>query len=649
MSEQSNARPMKPGADDGKARRRSDAPLLDELMAERLSRRTALRGFLAGAALGAAGGLGLPVWRGAEAAGGSSLTFAELKRVYDQTDHIADGYGKAVLIRWGDPVVKGAPAFAPDAQSAAAQALQFGYNNDFIAFLPLPRGSKSSDHGLLVVNHEYVDPQIMWPGLTEDDAGNTMTAEQVDVTMAAHGLSVVEVRKADGQWQVVPDSAYARRVTMDTAIALVGPAAGHPLLRTKADPDGRTVLGTNSNCSGGITPWGTVLSGEEGSADYHAGDPKGLPEEKLFERHGYEGADIYGWARFHDRFDIAKEPNEPNRFEWVVEVDPFDPAAQPVKRTALGRFNHEAAQTVLNKDGRIVVYLGDDSRFEYLYRFVSKGKVDPADPKANAGLLDEGTLSVARFTAGAVEWLPLVQGQGPLTAANGFPTQADVLIRTRLAADLLKPTPMDRPEDVEVDPVTGRVYVVLTNNTKRKPDQVDAANPRPDNKYGQILELVPPGEPGALDHAADSFGWNMFIVAGDPAKPGDKAKYAEGVSADGWIVNPDNITFDPQGRMWIATDGAVNFDMADGLYGVDTVGPGRAITRLIYLAPHGAEVTGPAFTPDGETLFLSVQHPGEDSKTLDQATTRWPDFDPKTPPRPAVVVLTRQGGGLIGS
>jgi secreted PhoX family phosphatase len=630
--------------------RRTDASTLDELMDQRISRRAALRGLTAGIALGALGSVALPLGRQAGAAGGpSSLTFTELKRVYDESDHVATGYDKAVLIRWGDPVVKGAPSFAPAAQTAAAQAGQFGYNADFIAYLPLPRGSNTADHALLAVNHEYADPYIMFPGVTDETDGTALSKEQVDITLAAHGLSVIEVKKVDGKWQVVPDSPYGRRITMTTPFRLTGPAAGDKRLQTKEDPAGTTVLGTNSNCSGGTTPWGTVLSAEEGSGDYHGGDTKALPDAKALARYEYEGGDYYGWARFYDRFDLAKEPNEANRFGWVLEIDPHDPASQPVKRTALGRLDHEAAQTVLNKDGRVVVYLGDDAKFEYLYRFVSKGKVDLADPKANAGLLDEGVLSVARLDAdGSLAWLPLVQGEGPLTAANGFATQADILIHTRLAADLLKPTPMDRPEDFEVDPLTGRVFAVLTKNSSRKPEQIDGPNPRAENKYGQILELTPAGEPGAFDHAADRFTWDLFIVAGDPGSPEVKARYHKDVSADGWIVNPDNITFDPQGRMWIATDGAVDFDRADGLYGVDTVGPGRALTRLIYLAPHGAEVTGPAFAADGESLFLSVQHPGEDSKSLEKPTTRWPDFDETVPPRPSVVVITRKGGGVIG-
>ncbi|MGH6932486.1 MAG: PhoX family protein, partial [Dongiaceae bacterium] len=355
----------------------------------------------------------------------------------------------------------------------------------------------------------------------------------------------------------------------------------------------------------------------------------------------------YGWARFQNRFNVELEPNEANRFEWVVEYDPYDPKSVPVKRTALGRFGHEAATTILNRDGRVVVYMADDDYNEYVYRFVSSGTYNPNDRATNFNLLDQGTLSVARFDAdGNVNWLPLVHGQGPLTAANGIDSQGDVLLQVKRAGDLVGATPMDRPEDFEADPATGRVYLVLTKNKKR--EIVDAANPRPKNPTGHIIELTPPGEGTALDHAASTFKWEHFILAGDPGNPEHAVQYHPAVSANGWLANPDNIAFDSRGRMWIATDGAPSFDIADGLYGVDTVGPGRALPKLIYAAPIGAEITGPSFTPDGQTLFISVQHPAENSETLEKATTRWPDFSEKIPPRPAVVVITRDGGGEIG-
>ncbi|MGE0117052.1 MAG: PhoX family phosphatase [Dongiaceae bacterium] len=624
------------------------APYIQDIIAARLSRRSALLGMAATAGAGMFGGR--LFGGGAAQAAPAGLAFKELARVYDDTDHVAPGYSKQVLIRWGDPLLKGAPGLDPASITAAAQEMQFGYNCDFVAFMPLPAGSNSSDHGLLCVNHEYVNPHIMWPGLTEDDGGKTLDKDQIEATMAAHGHSVVEIRKTDGKWQAVVDSPLNRRISMSTKIKVAGPAAGHPLLKTSADATGTEVVGTVDNCSGGTTPWGTVLFCEEGAADWFGGDATKVAQAPLFERAGYgELEDYYGWARFHDRFNIDKEPNEPNRYDWVVELDPYDPNSVPVKRTALGRFGHEAATTVVNKDGRVVVYLGDDDYFEYVYRFVSRGTFDPNDRAANKDLLDDGTLSVGRFNDdGTLDWLPLVFGQGPLTPDNGFENQGDVVLQARKAGDLLGATPMDRPEDFEPNPVNGRVYLVLTKNAKREAEQVNAANARAKNETGHIIELLPPGEGKDADHAADRFAWDAFILAGDPAAA-HGAKYGGAVSANGWFACPDNIAFDPQGRLWIATDGAPDFNIADGLYAVEVDGPNRAVPRLLYAAPMDAEVCGPCFTPDGQTLFVAVQHPAEASETLEKASTRWPDFDPKIPPRPSIVVITRDGGGEIGA
>ena len=345
------------------------------------------------------------------------------------------------------------------------------------------------------------------------------------------------------------------------------------------------------------------------------------------------------------------EPNEPNRFDWVVEIDPYEPGSVPVKRTALGRLSHEAATVVQNKDGRVVVYMGDDDYFEYVYRFVSDGIYDPANPASAKDILDAGTLSVAKYNAdGTMNWLPVVQGNGPLTAANGFATQADVLLKTRLAADALGATPMDRPEDMETNPVTGRVYAVMTKNKKMTADKLNAPNTRPENFYGHIVEMIPPGGVGAeADHTADSYTWDLFVLAGNPKDPAMGAKFHPATTENGWFVNPDNLTFDPKGRMFVATDGANDFDIADGIYGVDTEGPARGLPKLLFACPMGAEATGPCFTPDGTTLFVSVQHPGEDSETLASVTTRWPDFKGDNLPRPAVVAIQRIDLGEVAS
>jgi secreted PhoX family phosphatase len=629
---------------------KTESRTYSDLVDIRLSRRAALLGLTSIAALAGVGALG----RAASAAQGpSTLTFTELTKIYDETHHVAPGYTAATLVRWGDPIVAGAKAYDAKAITAEAQAGQFGYNCDFVGYLPLPAGSQSSENGLLCVNNEYTDPHIMFPGMTEDDAAKKVTQEQAEALRAGWGHSIVEIKKTDGKWAIVADSKYNRRVTGMTEFVMSGPAAGHKLLQTSADATGKKVIGTGYNCSGGVTPWGTVLSCEEGLSDTFGGDPAKAANSDLLDRYGYDGSDYYGFARFEERLQLDKEPNEPNRFDWVWEIDPYNPQAQPVKRTALGRFSHEAATSVVNKDGRVVVYLGDDDYFEHLYRFVTNGTYNADNREANIGLLDEGELSTAKLSDdGTLEWIPLVHGQNGLTPENGFADQAEVLIKARLAADHVGATKMDRPEDFEADPITGKVYAVMTKNAKRKTDQVDAANPRAENKFGHILELLPPGGPGKhseVDHAAANFKWDVFLLAGNPAKPEDKAKLNADTSANGWFICPDNIAFDPKGRIWIASDGANDVGIADGLYAADTDGEGKALTRMFFACPTGAEMCGPCFTPDGKTLFVAVQHPAEDSETLDKLTTRWPDFGPDSLPRPTVLAITKEDGGEIGS
>ncbi|KAA5599622.1 PhoX family protein [Blastochloris sulfoviridis] len=637
----------------------SREPSIADLIAVRCERRFALMGMsgaLAVAMLGGAGGTaGALLPRPAAAAAiaprpGSTLTFRELAHGYDEDHHVAEGYDAQVLIRWGDKVLPDAPPFEPRNLTAAAQAKQFGYNNDYVGFFPLPRGSKSSDHGLLTVNHEYTDRQLMFPGIGPEDL-DRQTAEMIDIELAAHGASVVEIKREGGRWQVVETSPYNRRLTaLASEFVVTGPAAGHDRLKTKADPTGTKVIGTINNCAGGETPWGTVLVAEENFHQYFRASADAGAEAANYKRMGIGDRPAYDWARFHDRFDVAKEPNEPNRFGWMVEFDPYDPKSVPKKRTALGRCKHEAATTILNGDGRLVIYSGDDEAFEYVYKFITSGKVDPANPAANADLLDAGTLYVGRFDAeGGLTWLPLVFGEGPLTSANGFHSQADVLIETRRAADLVGATPMDRPEDVEPNPVTGTVFMNLTNNTKRKDDRQDAANPRARNAHGHIIEMIPPGERGKRDHAATAYRWSIFLLAGNPANAKDGARYGGEISENGWLSCPDNMAFDREGRIWISTDGAPKFGIADGIWAADVEGPGRAMTRHFYRTPRGAEMCGPCFTPDNTTFFVAVQHPGDEAKaTYEAPATRWPDFKDGVPPRPAVVAITRKDGGPVG-
>ena len=643
---------------DGPGHNTSGNPTMGEIISSRFSRRGLLKGSLAVAAISATvSPIALILADEARAEGASAFSFDELEAGVDDRHHVAPGYDADVLLRWGDPIFADAPEFDPANQTAEAQARQFGYNNDYVGFIPI---DGSSDHGLLVVNHEYTNPHLMFPGLVEIVDGKVeqgaLSKEQVDIEMAAHGGTIVEIRKVDGKFQPVLDSSLNRRITANTEMALTGPAAGHDRLKTNADPSGTRVLGTVNDCAGGVTPWGTYVMAEENIHGYFAGElPADHREAANHERMGVPDAS-YEWANFYDRFDVGKEPNEPNRFGWMVEVDVNDPNSTPKKRTAMGRFKHEGAESIVAPDGRVVFYLGDDERFDYVYKFVTAGRFNPDDRAANMDLLDEGTLYTAKFSDdGSVEWMPLVQGEGPLTAENGFGSQADVLIETRRAADLLGATKMDRPEDIQPNGVNGKVYVLLTNNTKRTAEQVDAANPREKNAFGHIIEIAEEGG----DFAATSGKWEVLLKCGDPSVAEVGASFSTATTANGWFGMPDNCAIDSAGRLWVATDGQgpKATGRTDGLWAVDTEGAARATSKLFFRVPIGAELCGPLFTPDDQTAFVAVQHPGDGGEDWDgfgrasyyeDPSTRWPDFRPDMPVRPSVLAITRQGGGKIG-
>lgn len=584
-------------------------------------------------------------------ASASSLTFEEIAKSTSATHAVAGGYDANLLIRWGDRLTAHAPQFDPRNQTVEGQLQQFGYNNDFLAYMPFPLGSNSSSHGLLCANNEYSSSYLMFPGLPFDDTiASRTTREQVDVELASQGHSVVEVRLVNERWEPVIGSPYNRRITpYDTEMHLTGPAAGHPRMRTGADPEGRTVIGTFANCAGGVTPWGTVLTCEENFDGSFMGEPAASTsgqEKANYARYGVGHRLWYGWGRFYDRFDIGKEPHEPNRFGWVVEYDPYNPQSRPVKHTWLGRFKHESATVALAPDGRVVVYSGDDERFEYIYRYVSNGRYDPHNRAANSALFDDGMLYAARFHEdGSLEWLPLEFGRNGLTPENGFADQGEVLIETRRAADILGATPMDRPEGIAVHPDTAQVYVAMTNNTRR--EEPNAANPRANNVHGHIVEFLPPEG----DHAAPRFTWRIFLQGGNPENPEDNAFYLSQPSEHGWISCPDNLAVDPSGHLWICTDGqGETINHNDGLYACDTAGIAAGQTRKFFSGPAGCEITGACFTPDGRSLFLSVQHPGDgEGTTYEAPRSRWPDFREDMPPRPSVLAITKRDGGIIGS
>lgn len=640
---------------------------IGDVINARYGRRDLLRGALAVTATTALFGTSAIVAprRAAAEGHGARYDFEELTWGNDENHHIAKGYDADVLLRWGDPITADAPEFDVMNQSAEAQLKQFGYNNDYVGFAPL---DADGARGLLCVNHEYTNEEVMFPGIGRQDeaAYADMTKELVDIEMAAHGGTVVEIaRGEDGKWALVRDSRYNRRITpLNTEMMLDGPAAGHARLQTNDDPTGTRVIGTLNNCAGGMTPWGTYLMAEENFHGYFWTDrfdadgypvlDETLPETASYDRYGVPGM-WFNWGQYYDRFNIDKEPHMPNKFGWVVEVDPRDPDAMPVKHTALGRFRHEGCETTVSAEGRLVVYSGDDNRFDYLYKYVSTGTISD-DPAANSALLSDGVLYVARFDEdGTIVWMPLVHGTGPLTAENGFNDQGDVLIDARRAGDALGATPMDRPEDVQPRG-DGTAFVMLTNNSRRKPGQVNAANPRPESSFGHIIEIKEAGG----DHAAETGTWSIVVKCGDPTLAEVGAEWHPETSANGWFGSPDNCAIDADGRLWVATDQGSDWaetGKSDGLYALETEGELRGLPRLFFRCPVGGEICGPYFTGDGETLFLSVQHPGTDGtkdfkgfereSTFEDPATRWPDFDPNMPPRPSVVVVTRQGGGKI--
>jgi hypothetical protein len=463
-------------------------------------------------------------------------------------------------------------------------------------------------------------------------------------------VTVVElVRDSDGTWSPNLGSSYNRRITAKTPITISGPAAGHEWLQTDEDPSGSEILGTLNNCAGGKTPWGTIVTAEENFHQYFANlidldddDPR----KEVHERYGIpEEASERRWEDFYDRFDVSKEPNEPFRFGWAVEIDPYDPESTPVKRSSIGRFRHEAQTFAIAPSGQVAVYSGDDARFEYIYKFVTEGTYNADDREANIGLLDTGTLYVAKFNEdGTGEWMPLIYGEGPLTEDNGFTSQGDVLVKTRLAGDALGATKMDRPEDIEPNPVNQKVYIALTNNTQRGTEDkagTDAMNPREENAYGHVIELTEDGD----DHAATSFTWDIFMLCGDPEDP---STYFTGFPKEqvSPIANPDNVAFDNAGNLWISTDGQPRtLESNDGLFAVPVSGPERGFVRQFFSSVAGAEVCGPEFNPDNSALFLAIQHPGEGG-TFEEPVSTWPDGD--VPPKPSVIVVQREDGGPVG-
>jgi secreted PhoX family phosphatase len=529
---------------------------------------------------------------------------------------IPDGFVAQVLVPWGDPIVPGGPAFRFDGgNTAAEQAEQFGMGHDGMHFFRM-----GARRGLLVINHEAVDNTVMF-----DAEPDWTVPENVLRSQHAHGVTVCELELRFGTWKL-QSSPKARRITANSPVELTGPAAGHPLLQTAADPSGTRVLGTVNNCASGATPWNTYLTCEENFNGYFGTEDAAFVPTPLMARYGVAKSAFTPWHRGDARFDLTQHPNEPNRFGWVVEIDPFDPSSTPKKRTALGRLKHENAAFAESDDGRAVVYTGDDERFQMLYKFVS---AEPWKKMLRRGKspLDAGTLFVARFDGdGTGVWLPLVAGGVP-----GYADLASILVDTRGAAAAVGGTPMDRPEWVAVHPnVAGCAYGTFTNNTARA--TTDAANPRAANPFGHILRWQNQGG----DHGATAFVWSVFALAGAGLGTGDGSTIAPGDA----FGSPDGLAFDSFGRLWIETDGSQPVPCNNQLLVAD---PQTGDLRRFLVGPKGCEITGWTVDQDGRTVFVNIQHPGENAAYGSPAAeSDWPDRAGR--PRSATLAIRRADG-----
>lgn len=610
-----------------------------------INARLSRRNFLMGTAVAGAGAfLALnPVAKAVAASMDSKLlNFTQIPASTSDNLVVPKGYSTSNLMSWGDPIFADAPAFnANGKQNSTAQAMQFGDNTDGMSVFPI-----SKDRAILAVNNEYTNYEYLFA-----HQGKAMTADDVKKAQAALGVTVVEIVRKNGQWIIDQNGKANRRITANTEMHVTGPAAGHDLLKTQADPTGKKVLGTFNNCANGQTPWGTYLTCEENFNGFFGVEKGAQADVQLTaddNRYGIKAEQSkYQWHNFDQRFDLSKNPTEPNRHGWVVEIDPNDPTSTPLKRTALGRFKHENAALVVNDDGHVVVYLGDDERGEHLYKFVTKNKYQEGNNSANRNLLDEGTLYVAKFNMhadkleGQGQWLELTYGKNGLTKENGFNNQAEVVIFARRAATQVGATTMDRPEWVAVHPDKKHVFCTLTNNKNRGVKQgqdVDGVNPRAENHYGQIVRWAPTNH----DHSSVTFKWDLYLIAGNPTVHKDDL-YAgsDNINKDNMFNSPDGIGFDKAGRLWIQTDG--NFSNTGDFAGQGNNqmlcgDPKTGEVRRFLTGPIGCEITGLTFSEDQKTMFVGVQHP----------TGHFPQGGTHKP-RSTIVMITKDNGGIIGS
>ncbi|MCW0185904.1 PhoX family phosphatase [Campylobacter lari] len=559
------------------------------------------------------------------------LNFKEIPASTEDKVIVPDDYKADILISWGDPLFSKASIYDEekniDKKAVENAKLTFGDNNDGMSFFPL-----SKDRAILAINNEYINPEIMFK-----HQGKNLSLEDILYEQANLGVSIFEIKKEKDQWSVVLDSKYNRRIDANTKMSISGPAKQQVLQNENF------IYGTLNNCANGKTPWGTYLTCEENINDFFGSLDEKIKFSKEQLRFGFKAQSQYGWEKFDERFDLSKNPNEANKFGWVVEIDPFDPNSIPIKRTALGRFKHENAELIVEDDETVVIYMGDDEANEFIYKFISKHKYKKGLDTSK--ILDEGTLYVAQFNGkigdfrGSGKWIELEYGKNNLNKENGFNSQADVLINARIAGTIVNATPMDRCEWIASHKESGskEVFATLTNNKKN--NNPNPANPRTKNIYGQIIKWEHKNS-----HKDDEFTWEIFALAGNPDNQTSLNKGSNNITSNNKFNSPDGLSFDRDGRLWIQTDG--NYSNQEEFEGMGNncmlaANPKTGEIKRFLTGPIACEITGIAFSQDYKTMFVGIQHPGEKLKGS--------QFPYGKTPRSSIIAISKIDGGVIGS
>ncbi|NTJ41944.1 PhoX family phosphatase [Agrobacterium larrymoorei] len=613
----------------------------DRVVERAVSRRGFLGGVLAfgsaAAALGTLGTLGnLASSTSAQAqeAAASRFPFKPVGIATDNTIHVPEDYSWKPVAKWGQPLFSTASDIDPvKGVSLENSDKVFGENTDGMELFVV------GSHQLIAVNHEYVNNETNLP---HREKGMPANLDEVKILQHMQGVTVMEVAEGNDGWEIVVDSPFNRRIHHNTPMKLSGPAAGSDLVKTAADANGIDCLGTFNNCGAGRTPWGTYLTCEENFNGYFGSTVADFKMPDDYKRYGITAETRYGYEKFDERFDVSKHPNEPRRAGYVVEIDPSNASSTPMKRTALGRIKHENAAVVVARDGRVVVYMGDDERGEFLYKYISNGIYVPGGDTSK--LLDEGTLYVAKFTDdGNGEWVALTE------ASTGMKMD-EICVFTRQAASKVGATTMDRPEWVAINPIAIEAYCALTNNSRRGEVkdgkmrtnaggdvmEINAANPREKNEYGQIVRWYPEND----DHADGKFKWDLFCMAGNPDVHKDAYAGSSNINSGNMFNSPDGMMFDSTGLLWIQTDGEDSNEGAFAGQGNNQMLAGDPVTGRIerfLTSPKGSEVTGQTWSADKRTHFVGIQHPD----------APFPDGEGKLP-RSVIVAIKRDDGAMIG-